>query len=394
MRMDYSSAFSYESAHCYKSSFKFPKLRNGNRNYVSLVSSRDEGDNSGSWVTSVSHYVVVALAFIAVVLTVPLSLLLSFKLVKDQDRLLVFRLGRFRDMKGPGVVFVLPFVDKTAKVDLRVKAFHIPPMLITMNGGGSISVGATVMYSVKDPVTATLSLQDANHTIRTLGQAVMYHGVNKYSMEQLRRNRNDANALLKRELNNAVLEWGLEIYNVELSHVTELSQPPTAVEDVQEKLGSIMGQMGGLQGLVSAATNFFAEGYENPVQVDGSGSQSVSERLKARIVDSLDDSLTDSIGYTYHFIVRERNECEAHTTCEYFLNCKKKPVSFIEADKSFRPFECDVKVTINLEDLLDLVNGNVSGTSLYLRGRVTIAGDMSALDNLSALTDRISNFKP
>ena len=388
--MDYSSAFSFESAHSYKSSFKFPKLPNSNRHYQSLVNNLDEENPSQPLISIVFHYVVVALAFLAVVLTAPLSFLLAFKLVQDQDRLLVFRLGRFRNMKGPGLVFILPFVDKITKVDLRVKAFHIPPMLISMNGGGSISVGATVMYSVKDPVTATLSLQDPNHTIRTLGQAVMYHGVNKYSMEQLRRNRNDTNALLKRELSDAVLEWGLEIYDVELSHITELSQPPTAVEDVQEKLGSIMSQMGGIQGLVSAATTFLAEG--NYGEIVGHSPQSVTEKFHAKILESLDDSLVDSVGCSYHFVVLQPNETNGSQTArEYFLNCKRKPVSFVEADDSFKPFECDVKVTITLEDLIDLVRGNVSGTSLYLRGRVTVEGDMSVLDNLSAFTDRIGS---
>lgn len=393
--MDYSSAFSFESINKYKK----PNIRSvfDKSSGYRILSNYEEDQKEKSelpllWLS----YLVTALGYIMVILTAPLSLIFAMKLISEQERAIQFRLGRYWNVKGPGITLIIPIIDKLSLVDMRVKAFHVPPMLVMLQDGGSISLGATIMYSIQDAVTATLSLQDINHTIRTLAQSVMYQVVSKYSMEKLRRNKSDPNAFIKKELQQEIMQWGLSIHNVELSHITELSAPPTAVQQVQEQLGSVFGQMGGLEGFLSTAADY----YLGPSKTSNSSDDHPLDMLtkfKLKVDEILDDSLIQTIGkkFVFHLFLEDSISSEANDSSRFvILNCRDYPVQLTInefADVTKKEVQnCDVQLKITLADLIKFLNGQISKASLYLQGRVDVDGDSSCLELLSVLQDRIS----
>ena len=399
--MDYSSAFSFESINKYKPSFELKKSKGGvmpdRSKYTTLINvESDEPEQRGKKndVNYVVTYFLTAIGFLLVMLTAPFSLLFAVKSIGDQERGIHFRLGRFWDVRGPGITFVIPLMDKLNKIDLRVKAFHVPPMLVMLQDGGSVSLGATIMYSIQDAVVATLSLQNINHTIRTLAQSVMYQVVSLYSMEKLRRNKKNPNAFIKKELQEEIMQWGLSIHNVELSQITELTPPPTAVQNVQEQLGPIFGQLGGLEGLISTAADFYLPQSDGIEETEIEVSRSLIQTFKDKIEKLLDYSMTETIGKKFMFHLFPGSTISDNcldSSRILVLDCKNSPVGVkIYGHDEMSHYErasCDVEVKVGISDLLKLLNGQISKTSLYFQGRVEVNGDTSALELLSQFKD-------
>ena len=394
--MDYTSAFSYESISKYKTSKYKSSVRSSND--YSMLSNYDDTNESvkRNDILTILTYVITVLGYLLVFLTAPVSFLVAVKSISENQKAIQFRLGRFWSLKGPGLTLVIPFIDKITFVDMRVKAFHVPPMLVMLQDGGSISLGANIMYSIQDAVVATLSLQDINHTIRTLGQSVMYQVVSKYSMEKLRRNKSDPNAFIKKELQQEIMEWGLSIHKVELSHITELSAPPTAMQQVQEQLGPIFGKMGGLEGIISTAADYyFKPNVDETNDVDNVFK--IMDKFKTKIFEAIDDSLIDKIGkkFLFHLVLHGSLDSYSNEMARLLLlNCKDKPVGlteyFVSDLKQEERESCDVELKISVFDLIKFLKGEISKTALYFQGRVEVSGDISALELLSELKTLIN----
>uniref|UniRef100_A0A671N5Y3 Stomatin (EPB72)-like 1 n=1 Tax=Sinocyclocheilus anshuiensis TaxID=1608454 RepID=A0A671N5Y3_9TELE len=110
--------------------------------YVPKVSQNDFTDKSQGLLSWICNLIVMFLVLIFTFITFPISGWFVLKVVPNYERIVVFRLGRIRPPKGPGVVLVLPLIDQWQKVDLRTRAFNVPPCKVTTKDGGLVSVGA------------------------------------------------------------------------------------------------------------------------------------------------------------------------------------------------------------------------------------------------------------
>ncbi|XP_015776673.1 PREDICTED: stomatin-like protein 1 [Acropora digitifera] len=75
-------------------------------------------------------------AYLLLLITFPISIFFSIKVIKDYERAVVFRLGRLLPSKGPGVIFINPYIDKWSRVDIRARAFSVPPLQVRTSDGG------------------------------------------------------------------------------------------------------------------------------------------------------------------------------------------------------------------------------------------------------------------
>merc|ERR1712071_457380 len=105
-----------------------------------------------------------------VVITFPLSLFVTIKIVAEYERAVIFRLGRLTGAKGPGLFFILPCIDELMRVDLRTISFDIPPQEVLTKDSVTIAVDAVVYYKVFDPVASVGNVENASHSTKLLAQ--------------------------------------------------------------------------------------------------------------------------------------------------------------------------------------------------------------------------------
>ena len=105
------------------------------------------------------------LATIIVVIVVAALLIASLRVIREYERRVVFRLGRLRGALGPGLVVMLPFLDRSVRVDLRVVTLTIPPQEVITRDNVTARVNAVVMFKVADPVRSVMEVE--NHAVAT-----------------------------------------------------------------------------------------------------------------------------------------------------------------------------------------------------------------------------------
>ncbi|XP_041353837.1 stomatin-like protein 1 isoform X2 [Gigantopelta aegis] len=222
------SAFDYESVYTYndinsqkyKSAFTYTSP-------VSFVPETEVRSTEYSpLIGRVSHVVVLFTCFLLYVLTLPVSIWFSFKVIPNYERLVVFRLGRLVGSKGPGIVFILPCVDRWQKVDTRVKAFSVPPKQLLTKDGAGIEVGADVYCQVSDVQKSVTSVQNLDQSTRVLVQTCLVNLLVQRELRDIESQRAIISSIVQEATNKVASEWGIEICRVEISQIKVLQPPP------------------------------------------------------------------------------------------------------------------------------------------------------------------------
>lgn len=158
------------------------------------------------------------LAIVAVLLLAVL-LLASLRVVREYERLVVFRLGRLRGPLGPGPVLVLPFLDRSARVDQRVVTLTIPPQEVITRDNVTARVNAVVMFRVDDPVRSVMAVE--NHAVATsqFAQTTLRSVVGRADLDTLLAHRADLNEDLSRSIAEQAVPWGVDVVVVEIKDV-------------------------------------------------------------------------------------------------------------------------------------------------------------------------------
>ena len=192
----------------------------------------------------------IILAILAFLLVVAF-LFASIRVVREYERMVVFRLGRLRGALGPGLVFRLPFLDTLVRVDLRVVTLTIPPQEVITRDNVTARVNAVVMFKVTDPVMSVMSVE--NHAIATsqFAQTTLRSVVGRADLDTLLAHRADLNEDLARSIAKQTQEWGVEASVVEIKDVEipEMMQRAMAreAEAERERRAKVISARGELQ---------------------------------------------------------------------------------------------------------------------------------------------------
>jgi len=155
----------------------------------------------------------VALAFIIVIIASAIRILLEY------ERGVVFRLGRFSGVKGPGLKFIIPIVDKLIKVSLRTVAMDVPPQDVITRDNVSIKVNAVLYFRVMHPDKALIEVQDYLYATSQLAQTSLRSVLGQVELDDLLAKRDKINHNLQELLDRQTDPWGVKISNVEIKHV-------------------------------------------------------------------------------------------------------------------------------------------------------------------------------
>jgi regulator of protease activity HflC (stomatin/prohibitin superfamily) len=153
---------------------------------------------------------------VAVLLVV---LLASVRVLREYERAVVFQLGRFWRVKGPGLILVIPVLQQAVRVDMRIRVQDVPHQDIISRDNVLVKVNAVVYYRVIDARNAIIQVEDFNNATSQLAQTTLRSVLGQHELDQMLAERDKLNADLQRILDEQTESWGIKVANVELKHV-------------------------------------------------------------------------------------------------------------------------------------------------------------------------------
>lgn len=147
-------------------------------------------------------------------------LVMSIKIVKEYERAVVFRLGRLiGKFKGPGLIIILPFIDKWERVSLRLVAMDVPPQDVITKDNVSVKVNAVVYFRVVEPNKAITEVEDFLYATSQLAQTTLRSILGQVELDELLSERDKINVQLQDVLDTQTDPWGIKVSAVEVKHV-------------------------------------------------------------------------------------------------------------------------------------------------------------------------------
>src|SRR6202162_5766167 len=157
---------------------------------------------------------VIAIAILTVVLVFS-----AFNVLNEYERVVVFTLGRFTGIKGPGVVLVWPILQQMRKVDLRVIVLNVPKQDVITRDNVSVKVNAVVYFRIVDAGRAIIQVANAFDATSQVAQTTLRSVVGQHEMDDLLAQRDKLNVDLQRILDQATETWGIKVSTVEIKDV-------------------------------------------------------------------------------------------------------------------------------------------------------------------------------
>ena len=180
-----------------------------------------------------------------VVIIVLLALITSaVKIVQEYERGVIFRLGRLVGAKGPGLFFIIPFIDRMVKVDLRVVTLDVPTQEAITRDNVTLKVNAVVYYRVMEPCDAVVQVEDYRRATWNIAQTTLRNVLGQSELDELLSEREKINAQLREIIDETTEPWGIKVSIVEVKDV-ELPQTmqramARQAEAEREKRGKII----------------------------------------------------------------------------------------------------------------------------------------------------------
>ncbi len=143
----------------------------------------------------------------------------AIRVLNEYERGVIFRLGRFLSTKGPGLIIVLPVIDRMVRVGLRLVTMDVPPQDIVTKDNVSVKVNAVVYFRVLNPERAIIEVEDFLYATGQLSQTTLRSVLGQMDLDDLLSEREKINSQLQELLDQATDPWGIKVTNVELKHV-------------------------------------------------------------------------------------------------------------------------------------------------------------------------------
>jgi regulator of protease activity HflC (stomatin/prohibitin superfamily) len=143
----------------------------------------------------------------------------AIKIVREYERVVIFRLGRLSGAKGPGIFFIIPIVDRTVRMDLRVFTLDVKKQVVITRDNVSVEVDAVIYYRVVDPINAVIQVSDYNLATSLLAQTTLRDVLGQIELDDLLSKREDLNKRLQEILDRYTDPWGIKVTAVTLRDV-------------------------------------------------------------------------------------------------------------------------------------------------------------------------------
>lgn len=158
-------------------------------------------------------------SFGGVIFLLALLVIMSFRVLREYERGVVFMLGRFWRVKGPGLVLLIPAVQQMVRVDLRTVVMDVPPQDVISRDNVSVKVNAVVYFRVVDPERSIIQVANFLEATSQLAQTTLRSVLGKHELDEMLAEREKLNLDIQQALDAQTDGWGIKVSNVEIKHV-------------------------------------------------------------------------------------------------------------------------------------------------------------------------------
>jgi len=156
---------------------------------------------------------------ITIVIVLGAILSAAVKILREYERGVIFFLGRYQTVAGPGLIFVIPVIQQMVKIDLRTMVIDIPGQDVISRDNVSVRVNAVVYYRVVDPEKAVIQIEDYHSAINQLSQTTLRSVVGQHELDGMLSEREKLNDDIQAILDKQTDAWGIKVANVEIKHI-------------------------------------------------------------------------------------------------------------------------------------------------------------------------------
>lgn len=201
-----------------------------------------------------------SLPAIVVIVLVVMFLASAIRILNEYERAVVFRLGRIRDVKGPGLIIIIPVIDKVVKVDMRTITLDVPPQDVITKDNVSIKVSAVVYFRVMDANAAVTNVENYLYATSQLAQTTLRSVCGQMELDEILSEREKINLHLQAILDRSTEPWGIKISLVEVKHIDlpeemkrSMAKQAEAERERRAKVINAEGEFQAAQKLIDAA---------------------------------------------------------------------------------------------------------------------------------------------
>jgi len=184
----------------------------------------------------------------------------AIKILKEYERGVVFRLGRIIPVKGPGLIIIIPFIDKLVRVSLRIVTMDVPPQDIITRDNMTVKVNAVVYFRVMEPIKAITAVEDFLYATSQIAQTTLRSILGQSQLDDLLAKRDELNAELQKVIDFQTEPWGIKVTAVEVKNVDlpeamqrAIAKQAEAERDRRAKIIHAEGEFQAAQKLADAA---------------------------------------------------------------------------------------------------------------------------------------------
>jgi regulator of protease activity HflC (stomatin/prohibitin superfamily) len=157
--------------------------------------------------------------YIPLIVLALIFLMAAIKILREYERGVIFTLGRFTGVKGPGLILLIPVVQQMVRIDLRTLVLDVPTQDVISRDNVSVRVNAVIYFRVIDPEKATIQVEDYMTATSQLAQTTLRSVLGKHELDEMLAERDKLNADIQEILDTQTDAWGIKVANVEIKHV-------------------------------------------------------------------------------------------------------------------------------------------------------------------------------
>jgi regulator of protease activity HflC (stomatin/prohibitin superfamily) len=146
-------------------------------------------------------------------------LISAIRVLNEYERGVIFTLGRYTGTKGPGIIFVIPFIQRMVKMDLRTIVLDVPTQDVISRDNVSVKVNAVVYFRIMDASRAVIQVANPFEATSQLAQTTLRSVLGQHELDEMLSQRDKLNVDIQRILDQATDAWGIKVANVEIKHV-------------------------------------------------------------------------------------------------------------------------------------------------------------------------------
>jgi regulator of protease activity HflC (stomatin/prohibitin superfamily) len=199
-------------------------------------------------------------SYLPLLIFAALVLFSTFKILNEYERGVIFRLGKFSGIRGPGLIVLIPGLEKMVKVDLRVVTMDVPSQDIISKDNVTLKVNGVVYFKVSSPERAIISVENYYHATAQIAQTTLRSVVGQYELDEILAHRDVINTKLQSILDELTEPWGIKVSNVEVKAIDlpvemqrAMAKQAEAEREKRAKIISAQGEFEAAQKLSEAA---------------------------------------------------------------------------------------------------------------------------------------------